>query len=812
MKKFILIAIILFLIIFGGTVYLNKVFLPQKIKSLIVSALAKQTGKNVTLKSLEFSIFKGLVLRDLVITDSQNVILSTRQATCTIFIWPIFKKQIIIPSINLKAPYIFLERRADKSFNLQDFFVLTQESAKRSDFSVAVFKLTISAGNIVFQDDTLATKFKKEIRNIQLSLHLGLPVKFKFNLSAELVNQLPVFINASGEYKILSQELTGNLAFKNLSPSEFSAYYGNLGDFVTGLINVQAQIDLKNKLLQVNLASQGDNLIFAKDNFKAKLNSSLQTKINYNLENKKLELDGTCDIQQADISGLEFLGQVKNLNGKFVFNQHSLVADSIKAELLGLPFKINLGIKDFSSRILNINTDFDLSNLAAIAKDKFNLSLINSASGKAALSLNLHPDNQGAWVVQGSLDITGGGLKLDKLDDLIEDISGSLAFSQQGLSWVDTKFQYQGINYQSSGTLSDFTSPKIKLKLYAEDLSVSGDFALLGKKIKLVQLKGKYLDTQFLVSGDIDRADPAAPQVDLTGRINLELSNLNKLLEKTYPGIKAMSPSGQLDTKFNLNGSVRNFKNCYLQARSTSSNFSVYGLKATDLSVDFLQEHGIAKIPTAYITFYDGVVQGSGALNLNTEDLAYQLELRASGINLEKLKNDTPSKNKDIAGLFLGEVKVNGAGSDLNKLVGSGNFAVSHGKLGELNLLQGLGKLLLSKDLGNIEFIGCVCAFLLKDKFIYTDKLELTSSIVNLTGPIKIGFDSSLEGALDVEILSEMVGLDGTFKDVTTAIIGKGGGKLGVIKIKGTLSAPRYTFKTDVGNIIQGLANVFFKK
>jgi hypothetical protein len=811
MKKFILIVVILFLILFGGTLYLNKVLLPKKIKSLIVSRLAEQTGKKVVLKSLEFSFFKGLVLRDLVISDSQNVILSTRQANCTIFIWPIFKKQIIIPSLNLKAPYIFLQRRSDKSFNLQDFFALTKPAAKKSNFSVAVLNLTISNGNIVFQDDTLAIKLKKEIKNIQFSLQLGLPVKLKFNLSAELVNQPAVFINAHGEYKILSQELVANLTLKDLSTREFSAYYRDLGDLVSGLIDLQVQIDLKNKMLKLNLTTKGDNLNFVKDNLKAKLNSSLQSKIEYNLETKKLEFNGTCDIWQADILGLEFLGQIKDLNGKLVFNQNSLIADNLKAELLGVRFEIQLGIKDFSTRALNIKTDFDLSILPSIAKDKFKSSLINSASGKAALSVKIQPDHQGVWGAQGSLALSGAGLKLDKLVNPIEDINASLEFSQQGLSWLDTKFKYQGVNYKSSGTLFDFTAPKVKLKLFSDDLSVVGDFDLFDKKIKIAQLKGKYLDSQFLISGDIDQSDPVKLQLDLTGKINLELSNLNKLLEKTYPGIKAISPSGQLDTQFNLSGLASDFRSCYLQAKSTSSNLSFYGLKATDLSFEYLQEQRITKILAMHMAFYDGMIEGAGALNFNTADFVYQLELRASGINLEKLKNDTSSRQKDISGIFLGEVKLNGVGSDLNKINGAGSFAVNHGKLGELNLLKGLGKLLLAKDLGNIEFIGCVSDFSLKDRFVYLDNLKLTSSMVNLTGPIKIGFDRSLEGALDVEILSELVPLDGTFKDVTTAIIGQGG-KFGVIKLSGTLAEPKYSFNTAVGNIVQGLANMLFKK
>ncbi len=83
MKKFIIIALILFLILTAGIIYLNKVIFPVKIKALIVSILKKQTGKDVTLKSAEFSVFKGLVLSDLVISDNQNVILSVRQANCT---------------------------------------------------------------------------------------------------------------------------------------------------------------------------------------------------------------------------------------------------------------------------------------------------------------------------------------------------------------------------------------------------------------------------------------------------------------------------------------------------------------------------------------------------------------------------------------------------------------------------------------------------------------------------------------------------------------------------------------------------------
>jgi len=822
MKKFIIIALILFLIIFFGAVYLNKVFLPRKIKSIVVSTLTQQTRKNVTLGSLEFNIFKGLVLRDLVIADSQNVILRTREASCAIFIWPIFKKQIIIPSINLKSPYIFLERLKNGSSNLQDIFMTSpavikvpepkESKSKKSEFSVSVYKINISSGSIVFQDDTLAVQFKKEIKNIQLSLGLALPVSVKFNFKGEIPNNPSAFIYAWGEYKVLSQELVANLSVNNLLPRDFEVYYRSFGlNLLSGSVDAQARLNFKDQLLHIETAAKGSKLVLVKEKVKASLNLGLETKINYNLHTKKISFDGSCDLQQTDISGLEFFGELKNLYGKLAFNERSLVAQSLKAELLGMPFEVSLGIKDFNTLALNINTSLSLSFLPAIAKEKFNFTYVSSALGKAALFIKLHPDGKGGWVIQGKVDIAEAGLKLTKQDIPVENISATLEFSQQGFSWSDTKFKYQGMDYQSSGELSDFSAPNIKLQLSSRDLSLVSELVLTGKLIKITQAKGKYLNSQFLISADIDNSDPVRPQADVSGKINLDLGDLNKLLTKQYPAIKDMQPNGQLDTQFTLNGPIYDFKNCLIQARLSSNNLSLYGLRPQDFSLDYLQEKKIASIPAVRIIFYDGVIEGFASLNLDTDTLPYRIELQANAVKLEKLKLDTPSKNKNISGTFQGDIKLNGFSNDLDKLSGAGQFSVKEGRLWDLNLLQGVGKLLFAKDLGSIELSECTCAFMIKDKFVYTDSLQLKSNVAELSGPVKIGFNDSLEGTLDVHILSEMVPLSGTLKDVTTAIMGQVG-KFGVIKLSGSLHEPKYYFSPAVTNIVKGLTDIIFGK
>ncbi|MDD5561043.1 MAG: AsmA family protein [Candidatus Omnitrophica bacterium] len=828
MKKFIIIALILLLLVFAGAVYLNAFFLPGKIKSIIVSTLAQKTGKNVTLRSVEFNIFKGLVLRDLSISDNQQVIVSARQANCVIFIWPVFKKKIIIPSISLKSPYIFLERRKDGSFNLQDIFAsgpalvklpeAKESKSGNSQFSVSVYRINISSGTIVFQDDTPAVQFKKEINNIQLSVGLALPVSVKFNFKGDLVNNSAPSAPAAGsvyawgEYRILGRKLSANLSANNLLPADFKPYYGNLGlDLLSGTVDAQAKINLREQVLHIETTAKAAKLIFAKNKVTASLNLGLETKVNYNLQSKKVSFDGNCDIRQADISGLDFFGELKNLYGKISFNERSLVAQGLKAEVLGIPFEVNLGIKDFNTWALNISTNLSLSFLPEIAKEKFNFTNVNSALGKAELFVKLHPDGKGGWAIQGKVDIAEAGLKFSRQDVPVENIFATFEFSQQGFSWSETRFKYQGVDYQSSGELSDFSAPKVRMQLSSRSLSVATVFEIVGKKIKITQAKGKYLNSQFLISGDIDNSDPAAPQVDVDGKVNLDLGDLSAAWEKKYPAIKNMQPKGQLDAQFNLNGRVHDIKSCSIQAKLSSNNISLHGLSASQFMLDYLQEQKIARVTSIGAVFYDGTINGSASLNLDSDNLPYHIELAAEGVRLEKLKQDTSSRNKNISGVLRGEIKLNGFSGDLNKLSGSGDFSVKEGRLWELNLLQGVGKLLFAKDLASIELSECACAFLVKSGFAYTDNLKLKGNVAELAGPFKIGFNGSLDAALEVDILSEMVPLSGTLKDITTAFMGKVG-KIGVIKLSGSLSEPKYSFRPAVTNIIKGLTDVFFGK
>ena len=228
------------------------------------------------------------------------------------------------------------------------------------------------------------------------------------------------------------------------------------------------------------------------------------------------------------------------------------------------------------------------------------------------------------------------------------------------------------------------------------------------------------------------------------------------------------------------------------------------GLKFENLSLNYGQSNGLADISLRQLSFYEGSIKANARLNLDSENMPFWLEAALEGIKLEKLKNDTPIKKQDISGTLQAITKLNGFISDFDKLSGSGKVLINQGNLWQLNLFKGMGELLFTKDFANIVFDEAYCEFFVKDKLIFSDNIILKSNLVNLSGNAKIGFDSSLEASINVEMGDEFAPATGTFKDITTALVGQAG-KFATITLGGTLQKPEYKFQPAVANVLKGI-------
>lgn len=813
MKKVIKISllslVILVFLLTAGIIYLNNVFLPRTIKALIIQGIEDRTNSKVTLGSLKANIFKGLVLSDLNIYKGEASLVKVKEASCLFFPWSLLEKKIAIPVISLNSAQIFIERRKDNTLNLADLFApeppaaaaalpaaaqTTNTPPPNKGFSVFIYRINISNAKVIFQDSTFEKPFIKSLENINLKVYLSLPASVKFKLLASLPGSETAKISGNGEFKIRDRELAAKLEVVNLSAGEFAPYYARSGlKLSEDFFNLSADIKVKNNLFYVDVQAQGENFNILRGKVSARMSLDLRAILEYGLIEKKLKYSGSSKIYNTDISGIDFIDKIQGVNCGISFDNAGLAAENFTVQVLGLPVKAKISLANFLDPDLKVNaaSSSSLERLQGILKDQFKFSFPGAISGQANLFLLVEGKlfAPASLMLKGNVDLINASLKAEQIAQPIQGINGKLTFLKTSLS----------------------APALLGISLESDELALGANLAVEGKLIKINKCAGSYPALDFSLSGNIDTADSAQALVDLTGELAVDLSKL----DKPFPGLKGqlakIKPEGALKAAFALSGKINDLRSCSIEASASSEAISLYGLKGSNLILNYAQAGGLASVPDFRLSLYGGSLGASFKANLNAKNYSYLFSAHMQDVKIEELKLDTRAKNKDIAGAIQADFKSTGFLSDLAGSTGAGRILINKGKLWELDLFKGMGKLLFSQEFSNIIFYEGSCDFIVQDKLISTSNLLLKSNMVNLSGPVKIGFDDSLDARLNVDIISELVPLTGTFKDVTTAIMGQTG-RFAQIRVTGTLKEPKYKFEAAVADIIKGLADTFLKR
>jgi len=812
-NRLILISVLLVMSISTGMTYLNNVFLPQKIKALIIKNLEKQTHKNVNLSSLRFSFLRGLVLKDLVLSEGGDKLISIKEVSCTFLILPVFKKIVVIPTLNIKSPVILAERRKDSSINLGGLWPDKKAQTAGSGFSIFVYRLSLEDGRIDFRDDTITPAVTESITNLHLTLSLIPPGSVKFSLEAKVAAQPLMKVAASGRFKISGKELTSKIIIKNLSLREFIRYSNALPGvfFPEGIVDAVINLRYKEDSLDILATSEIKGLALVKDNISARLNSNLKARARHNLINKQLEYAGEMGISRLDIEGLEAVDKITGIRGIVRFNNSSISSDKLNADLGGIPLEAKFNISDLNNPLIDmaVTSSFDLNAAQLLLKDKLKFSLPGEIQGTARLNMALAAKLPvvGKPKIKGTLDIKRARIQLEKIDSPFKEVSGLLEFTQDDLGWSGLSFKYLDLSYQTNARLTDFQAPTLHLELTSKDLSIDSDSTFKDKVLNLKRLSGKYMNSNFDINGIIGLAGPQAPVLDLEGGLDINLEDLPLIFKKFPKQWGQIKPRGIMNARFDISGNPADIKSSAIKAKVLSPAISIYGLRLQDLSLDYTQKDGLAEIAPLSISCYNGNIEGEAKVNLNSPNFPYFINTDIQGIKIEQLKQDTPLKDKDISGALQLQAKINGFVTDPTKISGAGRILINNGNLWKLDLFRGLGQLLFTEDFKNIVFNEAVCDFLIKESTIYSDNIRANSNIINLQGRGKVGFDGSLDMKIHTRPGNEALPVTGTIKDITSVLLG-GAGRFMEIRLTGMIREPKYRIQPRVSSMIEGLKDM----
>lgn len=802
---FLLILLVLAFVI--GAIYLDKVYLPNQGKAQIVSAIETTLNRKISLESISFHIIKGVDLGNLSIydTDKTTVFLKVKNISFNVLIWPIFKKAIIIPSLNINGASINLIRDKNSQFNIP-----IPSGNSKSPFSVLIKDITLNNSRVSFSDLSLAKPFAKEISDIKLKVSLGLDKKISFRLSAKAGNDSNIQ-NISGIYNLDKQTLETNLKIDSVSLIDYLGYINLPIELKrANLENIETNINLdqKNSLLNVSAQTKINNADFIVQGYESILNADLIASCDYNLKDQTLKYSGALNLDKSQAKNIPYIQEISNIKGLIKFNNEKVSTENLNLFVKNAPVKINFELTEFNNPqiITTLSIDnLDLSFIKEMFKNQLNtIDLKGSSSMSAKITGPINKTD--ALNINGVLNLTNVQINLPEQKLLFDKLNASISFTRNSLTWEDFKCVYNGSELKSKGTLTDFRYPQIEAILLYNDLRANTTLKIIDKIVQIDNLKLLAFNSSLSADGLISLNKPEELFIKANADIDLYLEDTLKLA-KDNANLKQINPKGKINLKIQTLGTLNNFYSMGLNINGSSDLMELYGLKITNATLDYEQKDKILKSAILKANCYDGTVNLNAFADLKQNNIPFEGILDIADINLEKLKMDTAIKNEIFAGTFKTQAKFSGNANSLKDIEADAYMEIKDGYLWGFNPLKKLAEFTSIGNTQEIIFKEATGNFKVREGKANTQDLTLRSENLNIYVTGDVGFDSSLELQTNIELNPTVSKEDVNISSILMGAIGQ----LTSIKISGTIQDPKYKILPTIPakNVFKNLKNIF---
>ena len=822
-KIIILLFLLLAAAITSGLIYLNTVFLPVKLKAYLISTLEDASGYKAGIGEIKYNLLKGVVIRDIVIYDKtntpENTILAVKEASFNFLFLPLLKKQkIIIPLISIRYPYLHIRYGNDGTFNFSRILnAKKQVPAKKSKLSFFVYKIKVYQAKCLFEDEHFSPKFSKSITGVNLGIILKRPANVSFLMQGNIPSgdDQSATISVNGDYGIASRQLNARANLNNIIFSEFSAYLAHLPFSISSGSIDSAALDIKSDgdifHLEGDIAAK--NVFLAYKKLSLSGNIFMHMAFGYSRSKKETAYEINFNLPGDTLKGIDYINTLNNIRGNLTLTDNSFSTDGLQLKTLGSDFTLRASVENFDDPYLKLkfsSTQADLEKIFALLNPPKDLKLTGSSSVTADVEgkLNIAP-----LAKKVTFDITNAVFKTALLKEPLNNISGNIILAEDGADCNGLNFTYRNTPYNCAGQLKSFKAPRITFGLNSKDLNLKADLKIDANIIKINSAQGKYLDSAFSVSGNIDNRESKNPILDLTIKSDLKISDtLGFLPAGVAEKLKKMKLDGDFSVNGSLSGEAKEYKNYLLLAKATSRSLRIYGLKFSGFAFDIAQKGGLMQINgTSASSGYSGTMDLQFNADLKSENRDYSLKFKAAGIDLGKLKSDIGLKDRDVTGIVNIEAQLKGGFKNMDDLKGYGFIDIKEGKLWQINLFKGLGELFLLPDYKKIVFKDASCEFDIENKEISSDNIKLQSEPLILDCSGKMDFDGNLDFTIYSTANKQLIRDSADIRKFFAAVVGELSGAIAV-KLTGTVKDPKFSMIPMPVDLIKNIKNFILGK
>jgi len=800
--------------------YLNTTYLPRVIKTLIIDKAADR-GITARIANIRIHPFKGFIVSQLSFTDpaQEKELLFIEQLTTKPFLLPLFKKQLIFPSVTIDGARLSVVRDEAGALTLQQFFSSSFQPSKTS-ISAFIYSLNIYESTLGFENKNtqFPLELTAELKKAQCKI---LPSGISFSLQGNLSDATQSTpLESTGEFHWNTQELNATMNLTNLDFLPYLSYFKKppFQSKRFPINTLQAKFTIKDKQLSCALNAQltDADIVIQQFSF-SQVNADAALSLRYNMAQRKLlDYQITLHSVRADSKETQQFPAAHINNAQLTINADTINFTKIPLVALNIPIALTGKLVKTANRpsySFTARAEIQLPTLQTALSDYRNINsdfLAAEGTAQVVVAVEKSPHNTTVQV-NGSADLTDAILKLKNKDITLEHLNGTMQFSQNSVRWDNIAFDFLDHSLTSSATISEFKHPRVHLSLSGKELSVASEFNFdkSKKEIHVEAFDGKWHNSILALKTiiDVNSSSVSIKNARFKSRLDLKDLTATEFLRKKLP--KKLKPMGSVTITGRLQGNVQSPEKLLAYATATSATFSLYDLQFSKTKMEIAYETGQLKIPSFTGLLYEGNIEATGLIDLLKQHHPFAVRINATDVNLAHASKDLPFVEQTYAGTLDATCVLNGSGSTLDALKGQCALLIRDGNLWEFNPLQGLGEFLFIPRYSGIVFKEANGNFVIIDRKIITEDLVMKSNALALSGEGSLDFDGNLDFRIVPRALASISSELGKIEGYVGGIFSEIGG-IAVVELTGTVKKPKFNKRIIAGEFLKRLKGLIF--
>jgi len=552
--RLLFIVLILLIIASAGLYYVNEFFLPVKLKNVLVEKISQELSREVSIRSLQYLPFRGLVAEDIIIAEKKpkkEAFITIKEASLGIFsFFSLAQGKIVIPSIVIRNPSVRLTKTRTEEWNFEDLLSFKKNLRPQSSLNIYIASLVITRGTIVFSDKMLAQDPIAIVENISLNSSLSLPRRIAITLRVKPTTENPFKVFANFNYDLATQEFISNINIENLSLIKICPYIDRPAYRLTnGLIKVAAFniTGRQERITAKGTAVFGNTKIKMQDDKELFITPTV-TFENFILQAKNFRAKGTLECPFASFTS----GKEKEIKGGVNYN-FVLAKEGPEIQGAGEIVITN------AAGVIKPKSQFNVTEAKGKASFAFDKNKIFKASGNLQIGQASFIIEPGREIIanprlrishifnpaleknpssfEGTLSFASAtALKVFPWTEKIENIKGEVAFKNNEISWSKIQSLVEQMPIETSGSLKNFQNPSLVIEGSCPKLDLEKLQTILSRITdkKHFTLKG-FAQASLKYQGSLSSIDNSS--VDLSAN----LTNASLKTEKFPEGITEAS-------------------------------------------------------------------------------------------------------------------------------------------------------------------------------------------------------------------------------------------------------------------------------